>query len=313
MSRAGDDEPEMQQHHYTKMWSPLTTSLAKYLNRTLPESEKTGSAAKHYGPYTSVPLLGGAKMIGAQCGCMIFIPILTLLVFMADVALAIVAGLDMVERGSQTPYVQFSLSIAIAVLYMALCVMALTQYFWERVLDFKYHNVWGLFVLSVLAWINFGVWASWISRFHGSADGVDTTATVPFIAWVAANALGVAGFMVRFAILAIAIALRYTYDRTVEIQALVVHNVSGGSSIRELLSNKRFPPAIRRRTPMVSQAPLDAETTIAHQHPMWTETNFGMQQQQQQQQHYQYGDSTPPFAIGGARHHRSGPPMAFRR
>lgn len=297
-----DEDVLLMQHHRTRTWSPLTASLAKYLNRAVPDSEKTGRAAKHYGPYTSVPLMGGTKMIGAQCGCMVFVPILTLLVFVADVALAIIAGLDMLDRGSQTPYVQFSLAIGISVMYMALCVMALTQYFWERVLDYKYHNVWALGVVSVLAWSNFGIWASWISHFHGSADGVDSADTVPFVAWAAANAVGVSGFLARLCILAVAVALRYTYDRAIEMQALVVNNAYGGSSIRDVLSGRRFP---QRRAPMrMMPTPQGGggggdSTQHPFMHPMMSGTAFGAQQQR----HYQH--ETP-----GRQRQRA--PSAFR-
>lgn len=314
-----DDDKEMRMHHPGGMLSPLKMSLAKYLNRALPEAEKTGRAARNFGPYTSVPLTGSTKMIGSKCGCMVFIPVLTLIVFMADIALAIVDGLDIVDRGSQSPYVQFSLSIAIAVLYMALGVMALTQYFWERVLNFKYHTVWSLCMASILAWIGFGVRASWISHFHGSADGVESAATVAYISWVAVNTLGLAGFMLRFTILAVAIALRYTYDRTVEIQARVVTSASGGSSIRELLSNRRFPPALRRRS-FASQASADVSNhTVGsirmqqQQHPMWSETNFGAHQQRQQYHHHHHQAGLRQVESGGSRRSFAALPSAFRQ
>jgi hypothetical protein len=307
----GGDDREFN-HHHTGLWSPLTRSLAKYLNRSLPESEKSGKAAKQFGPYTSVPLFGSAKIIGAQCGCMVFIPVLTVLVFVADVALAIIAGLDMLDRGSQMPYVQFSFSIIIAVLYMALSVMALTQYFWERVLDFKYHHAWSLGMAAALAWLNFGVWASWISHFHASADGVDSSAdTVAFVTWAVANGVGVAGFMGRFVLFVTAIAIRYAYDRMIEIQAIAAHNLSNGSSIREILSGTRFgPPSLIRRnnarqqqqylTDRRRRSPhLEAIAARPAAHPLWSETNYGARVQHQQENIIHQRIPSPPNAYRG--------------
>lgn len=296
--RQDDDDDNESDHHDSSRWPSLRNTLARYLNRTVPPQEKSGAAARHFGPFTSVPLLGWSDIMGTHCGCMVFVPIVTMLVFLADVTLAIIAGLDMVDRGPQTPYIQFSIAIAIAVLYMALCVMALTQYFWERVLNYRYHTVWALCLAALLAWINFGVWASWISKFHGSADNVDSADTIPFVAWVATNAVGLAGFFARLVVFSVGIALRYTHDRAMEPQSLIAQNLAGGKSIGEIISggNRILPyRGIGMRTPRYSNDDSDdsdgganadmlmesGESIIAHRDAMWSGTDFARQQQQE--------------------------------
>jgi len=213
-------------------------------------SDPSAPSRSPAGPYTSVPLLGWFEMLGSRCSCASFIPALTLALFVADTVLAIFAGLDAVDRGTGSPWLQFSYSIAVAAMYLALFVFALVQYRWERVLRYRYHWVLVLFVATVLAWSNFGIWASWQSRFSSFGNGVTAADGNAFVTWVAVNALGVAGYFGRFLALMLGQALRYTYSRTIELQGLVVDRTSGGRGLGSLMAGG---PA-GRRGPAVSGA-----------------------------------------------------------
>jgi hypothetical protein len=195
------------------------------------------------GPYTSVPLLGWTQVFSKRLSSASFVPILTLLLFCADIVLAIFAGLDMVDRGVMRPWLQFAFSLAIASLYTALAVTSIVMYFWERVLRFRYHWFMALTVASLLAWSNFGVWASWQTRFSSFVSGVSSTDGNAFTTWIAVNALGVAGFFARFVILSIGIALRHLYDRAVELNGIVLAQTTGGKSLISVVSERSFPRA----------------------------------------------------------------------
>lgn len=200
-----------------------------------------GNAAQNYGgPYTSVPLFGWGALITRRCSTASLIPILSVLVFCADVVLTFFAGFDLVDRGLNRPWVQFSLSLAVAFLYSALAVSAWVMFNWERVLRFRYHWVLGLGVSGILAWINFGVWGSWQTRFAGFNNSVSTTDGNAYTTWVAVNGVGVVGFMLRFAVLCLAQGIRHAYDRLVELQATTFSRHSGGKSLYQLLSGASF-------------------------------------------------------------------------
>lgn len=192
------------------------------------------------GPYTTVPLLGWMQVVGRRCSSASFIPLLTVLLFAADIVLAIFAGLDMVDRGTARPWLEFAFSIAIASLYTALAAAAVVMYFWERVLRFRYHWVLGLAICAVLAWSNFGAWASWQTRFSSFASSITAADGNAFITWVAVNALGVAGFFCRFVVLALGIGLRYTFDRAVELQNLVVGETQNGKRLVNVLAASAY-------------------------------------------------------------------------
>lgn len=207
------------------------------LGRLLYGVDDTTGTRSPYGPLTSVPLLGWGEILGTRCGCSSFIPILALLLFAADTILAIFAGLDAMDRGTARPWLQFAFSIAVAALYLTLFIASLVQYRWERVLRYRYHWVLALLVATVLSWTNFGVWASWQTRFPGFANAVTAADGNAFVTWVAANAIGVAGFLMRFVVLAMAQGLRYTYSRAIELNAMVVARTSGGQSLLSVVNS----------------------------------------------------------------------------
>lgn len=191
---------------------------------------------KNYGgPYTMVPLCAWRAAFSRRCSTASLIPIFALLVFSADVVLSFFAGFDLVNRGPGRPWIQFSLSLGVAFLYSTLAVVAWVMYGWERVLRFRYHWVLGLGVSALVAWINFAIWASWQTRFSSFVGHVESTDGNAFVTWVAVNGVGIAGFLVRFAVLCLAQGIRHVYDRVVELQAIVYSRSSGGKSIYQAL------------------------------------------------------------------------------
>lgn len=277
-----------------------------YLIGNLSGDPETGGGANggiHYGPLTLVPLLGWAQAFGRRCGAASFLPILTTLLLAADTVLAIFAGLDAVDRGTNSPWLQFSFSLAIAALYFALFVTAVVMYRWERVLRYRYHWVLVLGVATVVAWTNFGVWASWQTRFAMFVGGVSSTDGNAFTTWVAINALGVGGFLIRFTAIALGQGLRYTYDRAVELQALVLANTSGGQSIFSAVGSR-----VRRSTaatrgggggagaPLRAWAALPTKGSVANRrHPhagLYAETRWAAARQQQQQHKHRRSTTT---------------------
>jgi len=217
------------------------------------------------GPFTRVPLWGRSALASARCGSASFVPILTLIVFMADVVLTIFAGLDLVDAGLNRPWLQFTFSLSLAFLYTALFVTTLAMHRWERILRYRYHWCLTLIVAALLTWVNFSVWASWLGRYSSLANGVSSTDGNAFITWVAVNGLGVAGFLMRFTMFAVGQGLRHTYDRSVEVQSIVLAQTTGGKNLASLvganigrrirphpLSTSMIPPPptqSRRRTP----------------------------------------------------------------
>lgn len=188
------------------------------------------------GPYTRVPLFGWRSVFNRRCSTASLIPILTLLVFCTDIVLSFFAGFDLVNRGTDRPWIQFSLSLGVAFLYSTLAVVVWVMYGWERMLRFRYHWVFGLGVSAIVAWINFGVWASWQTRFSSFVGHVESSDGNAFVTWVAANAVGIAGFLLRFVVLCVAQAIRHVYDRMIEVQNRVYAQSSGGKSIYEGLA-----------------------------------------------------------------------------
>jgi len=154
--------------------------------------------------------------------------------------LTIFAGLDAVDHGLNRPWLQFSFSLSLAFLYTALFVVALVMYRWERVLRYRYHWNLGLLVAAILMWVNFGVWASWLGRYSSFGNGVTAADGNAFVTWVAINALGVAGFLLRFVVFAIGQGLRYTYDRAVELQSIVLGQTSGGKNLVSLVESRYY-------------------------------------------------------------------------
>lgn len=107
------------------------------------------------------------------------------------------------NRGPARPWLQFAFSVSVAALYLALFIASLVMYRWERVLRYRYHWVLTLAVATVLSWSNFGVWASWQTRFQSFANGVSASDGNAFVTWVAVNAIGVAGFFARLVVLCV--------------------------------------------------------------------------------------------------------------
>lgn len=225
------------------------------LRRMFEQDEVAISKAE--GPLTQVSLLGWLQITGSQCSCSTFIPILTGLVFLTDILLVIFVGLDLVNAGLNEPWMQFAWSIAVATLYLALFMASFVQYRWERVLRFRYHWMLALCVCTLLAWINFGVWASWLSKFPDHGDGIkhSDTANGAYTTWVATNAVGVAGFIGRLVIIFVALGLSYTYNRVLELQYLVVGKSNGGQSLPTLLAGRRY------RSDRRSRASVGSRTT----------------------------------------------------
>lgn len=52
-----------------------------------PEAIAGDEGGSAFGPLTSVPLMGWGEIVGARCSCSSFVPILTGLLFTADVVL----------------------------------------------------------------------------------------------------------------------------------------------------------------------------------------------------------------------------------
>lgn len=185
------------------------------------------------GPHTTVDLLGWFGVFGRRCSCGSFVPLVAVLVLLADAVLATFAGLDMVNRGTRSPYVQFVLSLSLATLYLVLMIVTVVQYMYERVLRYRFHWLWMMTLAALLAWTNFGIWASWLANFPSEADGVRGSDGTPFVAWVGANAAGLAGFFARVLVFAAGQGLRYTFERSLEIQGLLLASTTGGKSLVE--------------------------------------------------------------------------------
>lgn len=185
------------------------------------------------GPHTTVDLLGWFGVFGRRCSCTSFVPLVAVLVLLADAVLATFAGLDMVNRGTRSPYVQFVLSLSLATLYLVLLIVTVVQYMYERVLRYRFHWLWMMALAALLAWTNFGIWASWLANFPSEADGVRGSDGTPFVAWVGANAAGLAGFFARVLVFAAGQGLRYTFERSLEIQGLLLASTTGGKSLVE--------------------------------------------------------------------------------
>lgn len=185
------------------------------------------------GPHTTVDLLGWFGVFGRRCSFASFVPLVAVLVLLADAVLATFAGLDMVNRGTRSPYVQFVLSLSLATLYLVLMIVTVVQYMYERVLRYRFHWLWMMALAALLAWTNFGIWASWLANFPSEADGVRGSDGTPFVAWVGANAAGLAGFFARLLVFAVGQGLRYTFERSLEIQGLLLASTTGGKSLVE--------------------------------------------------------------------------------
>lgn len=185
------------------------------------------------GPHTTVDLLGWFGVFGRRCSFASFVPLVAVLVLIADAVLATFAGLDMVNRGTRSPYVQFVLSLSLATLYLVLLIVTVVQYMYERVLRYRFHWLWMMTLASLLAWTNFGIWASWLANFPSEADGVRGSDGTPFVAWVGANAAGLAGFFARLLVFAAGQGLRYTFERSLEVQGLLLASTTGGKSLVE--------------------------------------------------------------------------------
>jgi len=85
------------------------------------------------------------------------------------------------------------------------------------------------------------LWGSWQTRFSQYVGGISASDGNAFTSWIAINAVGVVGFMIRFTVLMIGQGFKYTFDRTIEIDALVLEQTSGGKKIFDVLnSGKRY-------------------------------------------------------------------------
>lgn len=244
------------------------------------------------GPHTSVELLGWFGTFGRKCSFASFVPLIATLILVGDAILATFAGLDMLNRGTRSPYVQFVTSLSLATLYLVLMIVTLVQYMYERVLRFRFHWLWMMTLVSLLAWINFGIWASWLVKFASEADGVRGSDGTPFVAWVGANAAGLAGFFARLLVFAMGQGLRYTFDRSLEIQGLLLASTTGGKSLVEGLEQGEMAGFLPQQQQQQQQYP-----------------QMQMQQYQQQQQQiplYEEGGANPEMA-GMPMHYASGP------
>jgi hypothetical protein len=98
-----------------------------------------GSGGDKYGPITMISMTGWTTAFGKRCGTASFVPILTGLVLVADAILAIFAGLDAIDRGTSSPWLEFAYSLVLSTCYASMFVICLIMYRWERVLRYRYY------------------------------------------------------------------------------------------------------------------------------------------------------------------------------
>lgn len=249
------------------------------------------------GPHTAVEMLGWFDVFGRQCSFGSFLPLVASLILLGDAVLATFAGLDMVNRGTRSPYVQFILSLSLATLYLVLMIVALVQYMYERVLRYRFHWLWMLTLAAVLAWINFGIWASWLGNFPSEADGVRGSHGTPFVAWVGANAAGLAGFFARLLVFAVGMGLRYTFERGLEVQALLLASTTGGKSLVEGLEAEAagYPPPDEEMGEGGAGAGTAMMEYSGHRMPAYAGTTYQSNQQRRRQRR------SPPRVRGRSR------------
>ncbi len=187
------------------------------------------ASGSYLGPPTQVSINPFREILTGRCGFSAIYQAGILLALAADVVLAILVGLDAVDRGTNAPWLQFSYSAGLAAAYTFLMVAALALYRRELIGSFEYRWVLATFLAAIISWAQFGLFASWTARFGGES-GVDFSEGDAFVTWIAANAVALVMFLLRFFAFAVGAGLLYTYIRTLEVSSMAA--AAGGSQYK---------------------------------------------------------------------------------
>ncbi len=156
------------------------------------------------------PLPPAIRKPGAYLAALFLL--LTLTFFLLDAALSVLVGLDSAHKGPDRPVAQLTVSVVLTVGYLTLAIITMGALRAEgkpnrlgRGWDLVSGLSWANMVNAVLAGVTALVFLFWMVWHPGKVSGgITSDGGTAFVTWIAANALAVGTFLLRFMSFAVA-------------------------------------------------------------------------------------------------------------